>query len=125
MKRIRNFALLVAVVAGFTKPLLAQSTLSGTFVYPLAPDLTAICGSIHFTITDGQVSFQSTLFQAWTSGDSLEPVLVVQGIATPFNFGTGTPGSWELGEFFGFMPGITPVPPDGQGCSRCERAQVR
>ena len=71
----------------------------------------AIAGNINLTLNGGQVFFQSTLFQNWTVGTSLEPVWQLQGLQVAFDLGSGTPGSWQLGEFLGPIPGMTPIPP--------------
>jgi hypothetical protein len=66
-------------------------------------------GKISLTVDRGQVSFTSTLFRSWVSGTSLEPVLVVHNKVFPLPFGTGTPGSWPMGEFFWPLPGVAPI----------------
>ena len=59
-----------------------------------------LAGKISLTVDRGQVSFTSTFFQSWVSGTTIEPVLLVHNTVYPLDFGTGTSGSWQIGEFF-------------------------
>lgn len=87
----------------------AESTFAGVLLSGRGEGLVA--GNINFTITHGQVSFQSTLFQSYVTGTSLEPVLVVQRKVIPLSFGTGTAGSFRIEEFLGPIPGLSASPP--------------
>ena len=94
----------------------AQSSFQGVFLYPTAPDMQAIGGNFSLTLSGNQATFQSTLFDVYVTGVSLEPVIVVQGGVYPISFGSGTPGQWPLEEFLGPLPGVPPIvadwPPD-------------
>lgn len=98
------FLLLSAVVSAS-----AQSSFQGVFLHPTAPDMQAIGGNFSLTLNGNQATFQSTLFDLYVTGLSLEPVIVVQGSAFPIAFASGTPGVWPLGEFLGPIPGMTPI----------------
>ena len=84
----------------------ADSTFSGALL--TGHNEGAIAGKIILTVDRGQVWFTSTLFQSWVSGTTLEPVLVVHNKVYPLDFGTGTSGSWQVGEFFAPLPGVAP-----------------
>jgi PEP-CTERM motif len=98
------FLLLSAAVSA-----LAQSSFQGVFLHPTAPDMQAMGGNFSLTLNGNQATFQSTLFDLYVTGLSLEPVIVVQGSAFPIAFGSGTPGVWPLEEFLGPIPGMTPI----------------
>lgn len=77
-----------------------------------------VAGNITLTVDRGQVGFTSTLFQSCVSGTVLEPALLVHNKVYPLDFGTGTTGSWQLGEFFAPLPGVAPYcgpPPIDEG----------
>ena len=94
----------------------ADSTFSGALL--TGHNEGAIAGKISLTVDRGQVWFTSTLFQSWVSGTTLEPVLLVHNKVYLLDFGTGTSGSWQLGEFFAPLPGVAPYcgpPPIDEG----------
>jgi hypothetical protein len=101
------FLLLSAVVSAS-----AQLSFQGVFLHPTAPDMQAIGGNFSLTLNGNQATFQSTLFDLYVTGVSLEPVIVVQGSVYPISFGSGTPGQWPLEEFLGPLPGVPPIPTD-------------
>jgi hypothetical protein len=74
----------------------AQSSFQGVFLYPTAPDMQAIGGNFSLTLSGNQATFQSTLFDVYVTGVSLEPVIVVQGGVYPISFGSGTPANGRL-----------------------------
>ena len=119
MKELLRFLLLGIFLLGALLRTQAQSRFAGVLLTPVAPGIWLIGGNIHFTVTGGQVAFQSTIFQYSLNGATIEPVLLTQKKVIPFSFGEGTRGSFPLSEFFGPIPGLEPVPycggPPGPG----------
>jgi hypothetical protein len=112
MNPVRDLALVLGMAIGVAGTASAQSTLSGVFLTGVGEG--AIGGNIHLTLNGDQVHFQSTLFQYWTDGTSLEPVWQLQDLEVSFGLGAGTPGAWQLGDFLGPIPGLNPDPPRGE-----------
>lgn len=108
MKRYKQAALLTVVIICLSVTARAQ-TFSGVFLTGNGEGF--VGGNIHLTLTGNQAYFQSTWFQYWTVGTSLEPVWKLQGLDIPFSLGSGTPGTWELGEFLGPTPNMGTIPP--------------
>jgi hypothetical protein len=84
----------------------AESTFAGTLFLPTRSDPTPIGGAVRFVVNAGEVSFQSTLF-LWASATTFEPVLLIQNKVIPFDFGTGTLGSYPFEEFLAPFPGMS------------------
>lgn len=109
MKRLCFNWFLAALCLAFAPCMCAESRFAGALLSGRGEGI--IAGNIHFTVNGGEAVFQSTLFQSVASGMRFEPVLAVQNKVIPFDYGVGTPGRFELGEFFGPIPGwdTTPV----------------
>jgi len=86
----------------------AQSFFAGVLLAANGSGIVA--GAVQLSVNGGQVSFQSTLFQAWVTNTRLEPALEVQGDKIPFDLGTGTEGCWPVGQFTGPFPGQSMAP---------------
>lgn len=111
IKRMRVVLLaLVCILTARTGQ--AQSSFAGVLLAGNGSGIVA--GAVLLTVNGGQVSFQSTLYQAWVTNTSLAPTLEVQGDHIPFNLGTGTQGSWPVQEFVGPLPGLSRAPAPGE-----------
>jgi hypothetical protein len=111
MKKLIYSLLLLSVCCASAQPLRAPSTFAGVLLSGQGNGFVA--GNITLAVDGGQVSFQSTLFQTFVTGTSLEPVLVSQRKVIPFDLGTGTLGSFRIEEFLGPIPGMNAPPPCG------------
>jgi hypothetical protein len=111
MKKLIFNLLLLSVCCVSAQPLRAPSTFVGVLLSGQGDGL--IAGNITLAVDGGEVSFQSTLFQAFVTETSFEPVLVSQRKVIPFDLGTGTPGSFRIEEFLDLIPGMNAPPPCG------------
>ena len=111
MKKLIFNLLLLSVCCASAQQLRGPSTFAGVLLLGQGDGL--IAGNITLTVDGGKASFQSTLFQTFVTGTSLEPALVVQHKVIPCDLGTGTPGSFRIEEFLGPIPGMYAPPPCG------------
>jgi hypothetical protein len=100
------FLALVSISAA--RPVQAQSSFAGVLLAGNGSGIVA--GAVQLSVNGGQVSFQSTLFQAWVTNAHLAPTLEVQGDKIAFDLGTGTQGNWPAGQFTGPLPGQSMAP---------------
>ena len=107
VKRMR--ALLLALICtAMARDAQAQSSFAGVLLAGNGSGIVA--GVVQLSVNGGQVSFQSTLFQAWVANTHLASTLEVQGDRIPFDLGTGTAGNWPADQFVGPLPGQGAVP---------------
>jgi len=109
--RIRNF-LKCALVLGcalLVQPSHATTTFSGLLISAPGGEFRTIAGSIHLTVTGGEVGFRSTLFRRVVTDGPYECVLMVGNKEIHFALGSGVDGTYDFGEFFAPFPGITPI----------------
>src|ERR1035441_3386578 len=96
VKRMR--ALLLALICtAMARDAQAQSSFAGVLLAGNGSGIVA--GVVQLSVNGGQVSFQSTLFQAWVANTHLASTLEVQGDRIPFDLGTGTAGNWPADQF--------------------------
>ena len=111
VKRMR--ALLLALIClAAARESRAQSSFAGVLLATNGSGIVA--GAVQLSVNGGQVSFQSTQFQAWVTNTRFAPTLEVQGDKISFDLGTGTEGSWPVGQFTGPFPGQSMAPAPNQ-----------
>ena len=103
--RVALLALICTATAQLSQ---AQSKFSGVLLATNGSGIVA--GTVQLSVNGGQVSFQSTLFQAWVTNTHLASTLEVQGDKIAFDLGTGTPGNWPVGQFTGPLSSQTVAP---------------
>ena len=103
--RVALLALICTATAQLSQ---AQSKFSGVLLATNGSGIVA--GTVQLSVNGGQVSFQSTLFQAWVTNTHPASTLEVEGDKIAFDLGTGTPGNWPAGQFTGPLSGQTVAP---------------